>query len=209
MQIIRPSRRRASYSIKRPPNIAPRWNPSHEIQGDPRIKLTQSSSQFGDNSIMPSLLKVSSQMLTRFILITIQINLRQFGSQSDLTAPYWAFVSCWKANKSIGVDQIIVKNIQYIVNIFLMNLSLWFLISTYIETSSSPRILKIAEVVAILKVGINKQATNYRFISLISNIAHIFKNNIHRVNKYHKQTCLSIKNAILILQKCRASSGRI
>ena len=91
-------------------------------------------------------------------------------------------------NKAGGVDSINTKTLKTLANYIIIPLE--HVINLCIEKSIWPNNLKIAEVVPIYKAGKKSCISNYRPISLISNIAKIFEkivyNRLYKFLQKHK-----------------------
>lgn len=91
-------------------------------------------------------------------------------------------------NRKGGVDGITTKLLKHIAHIVAKPLQ--YIVNSSFVTGVCPRHFKIAEVVPIHKKGSKELTTNYRPISLISNVAKIFekllqKRIVHFIEKYH------------------------
>ena len=87
-----------------------------------------------------------------------------------------------KAVRENDIDNKLLKLSNTIISPFLSNV-----FNSCIQQGEFPNSLKIAEVVPIFKKGVSNLLTNYRLISILSQISKIFEKFIYnRINDYEK-----------------------
>ena len=117
--------------------------------------------------------------------------LKKQNSENFIIAPTTSdkisdFIHNLKSSKSIGPYSTPTKNMKMSKEIISLPLSQ--LINDSISKGSFQNICKLAQVIPILKNGSRLHCTNYRPISLLSNISKIFEKVIHsRLNLFLEQ----------------------